>query len=84
MLTTAVLSSYAAIDAAFWADVDSRVGAAATPRFRQYCARFREAWATEAAPDPAAVKLTAMSLVLRPLQHGERARVGGGTLGRSL
>ena len=57
MLTAAVLSSYAAIDAAFWADVDSRVGAAATPRFRQYCARFREAWAAEAAPDPAASAL---------------------------
>ena len=54
MLTAALLSSYAAIDAAFWADVDSRVGAAATPRFRQYCAKFREAWAAEAAPDPAA------------------------------
>ena len=57
MLTTAVLSSYAAIDAAFWADVDSRVGAAATPRFKQYCAKFREAWAAEAAPDPAASAL---------------------------
>ena len=57
MLTAAVLSSYAAIDAAFWADVDSRVGAAATPRFRQYCAKFREAWAAEAAPDPAASAL---------------------------
>ena len=32
MLTAALLSSYAAIDAAFWADVDSRVGAAATPQ----------------------------------------------------
>ena len=57
MLTTAVLSSYAAIDAAFWADVDSQVGAAATPRFKQYCAKFREAWAAEAAPDPAASAL---------------------------
>ena len=57
MLTAALLSSYAAIDAAFWADVDSRVGAAATPRFRQYCAQFRDAWAAEAAPDPAASAL---------------------------
>ena len=57
MLTAALLSSYAAIDAAFWADVDSRVGAAATPRFKQYCANFREAWAAEAAPDPAASAL---------------------------
>mmetsp|Transcript_25687 Transcript_25687/g.72223 ORF Transcript_25687/g.72223 Transcript_25687/m.72223 type:complete len:423 (-) Transcript_25687:31-1299(-) len=57
MLTAALLSSYAAIDAAFWADVDSRVGAAATPRFRQYCANFRDAWAAEAAPDPAASAL---------------------------
>ena len=48
MLTAALLSSYAAIDAAFWADVDSRVGAAATPWFRQYCAQFRDAWAAEA------------------------------------
>ena len=57
MLTAALLSSYAAIDAAFWADVDSRVGAAATPRFKQYCAQFRDAWAAEAAPDPAASAL---------------------------
>jgi hypothetical protein len=57
MLTAALLSSYAAIDADFWADVDSRVGAAATPRFKQYCAQFRKAWAAEAAPDPAASAL---------------------------
>ena len=35
----------------------SRRPAAATPRFRQYCAKFREAWAAEAAPDPAASAL---------------------------
>ena len=61
MLTAALLSSYAAIDAAFWADVDSRVGAAATPRFRQYCAQFRDAWAAEAAPDPACLLYTSPS-----------------------
>ena len=37
-----------------------------------------------AAPDPAAGKPIVTSLVLQVLQHGERARVGGGTLGRSL
>ena len=50
-------SSYAAIDAAFWADVENQVGDAATPRFKQFCSQFREQWNAEAALDPAAPEL---------------------------
>ena len=35
---------YAALDAAFWRDVDAQVGPDPPPRFAQFCRQFRDTW----------------------------------------
>ena len=35
---------YAALDAAFWRDVDTQVGPDPPPRFAQFCRQFRDTW----------------------------------------
>ena len=69
---------YAALDAAFWRDVDAQVGPDPPPRFAQFCRQFRDTWDDDVAEmGPESTELDDDKA--RPLLVGDQyvARHGG-------
>ena len=69
---------YAALDAAFWRDVDTQVGPDPPPRFAQFCRQFRDTWNDDVAEmGPESTELDDDKA--RPLLVGDQyvARHGG-------